>query len=74
MVRLISINLLFALGLMALLLGHIADNYIWLGFITAWCVAEGILSRDLSIKWWQWTILFLALALLDLTILFIFKP
>lgn len=73
MKMLIAVNLAFALGLAAMLIAKITNNYYWLAFITSWCVAEGWLARDHSIKWWQWALLLISLGILDVSILFIFK-
>lgn len=70
---LISINLAFALGFAAMLIAKISNDYYWLTFLTAWCVAEGVMARDHSIRWWQWALLLIALGCLDMTILLIFK-
>lgn len=73
MARLIIVNLLFALGLAALLVGGLTDNRLWLGFIIAWCIAEALLARDQTITWWQWSLLFLVLGMLDLAIVLTLK-
>jgi len=70
MYKLILINLVFALLLVWFLIEPIRSNWAWLGLITSWCVAEGWLSRDPSIRWWQWTLLFICLAGLDAAIYF----
>jgi hypothetical protein len=74
MALLILVNLAFALGLVTMLIVGITDNRIWLGFIAAWCFAEALLTRDQSIKWWQWLLLLAGLGVLDLAILYFFKP
>lgn len=70
MLRLIFINLLFALGLAFFVIHPITNNWAWLALIAAWCIAEAILSKDTSIKWWQWLLLFMVLGLMDVAIVF----
>lgn len=40
MKMLIAVNLAFALGLAAMLIAKVTNNYYWLGFLGAWCVFE----------------------------------
>lgn len=68
MLKLVLVNLLFALLLAVFIVLPIQENWAWLGLITCWCLAEAWLSRDTSITWWQWTLLFLCLGLLDVAI------
>lgn len=71
MFMLITVNLVFALGLVGLLVGNVVNNYVWLAFLALWCVAEGALARDPSIRWWQWLLVLVGLGCLDI-ILFLF--
>lgn len=72
MFKLIFVNLVFALLLLVMLLQQMSNNWLWLGFIALWCIAEAWLSKDQRIKWWQWLLLFASLACLDLAILYFF--
>lgn len=62
---LITVNLLFALGLVGLLMWPVENNWAWLGFITAWLLAETWLSRDPTIKWWHWAWVLIFLTVVD---------
>ena len=65
MKSLILINLFFALIMAVFLILPVASNWAWLGLIIAWCVGEGVLARDHSIRWWQWLALFVVLGSLE---------
>lgn len=71
MKTLILINILFALGLVSFLVLPVTDNWLWLIFISSWFVAEAWLSKDQSILWWQWALLFICLGALDVGLVYI---
>lgn len=64
MIKLVLVNLIFAL-LLAVFVITSQSNEAWLALITSWCLAEAWLSKDKSILWWQWLLLFICLGALD---------
>lgn len=73
MKKVIFVNLLFAVGLGFLLANKVTSNNIWLAFITVWCLAEGFLAKDKSVKGWQWALIIGGLCLLDIAVVLYFK-
>ncbi|WP_461534894.1 hypothetical protein [Spongorhabdus nitratireducens] len=70
MQALILVNLLFALVLGIFLILPVTSNWAWLVLIVSWCVAEGWLSKNASLRWWHFALLFSVLGLLELGIIF----
>ncbi|MGI9275810.1 MAG: hypothetical protein ACR2PT_13325 [Endozoicomonas sp.] len=73
MIKLIFVNLAFALLLAAFLLLPVTSNWAWLVMIALWCLAEGWIARDSSIRWWQWLLLFIVLGALDVGLVLLFR-
>jgi len=42
---------------------------VWVGFITAWCVADFWCAKDMHLSWWHWGLLFSVLIAIDLVAL-----
>lgn len=73
MLQLILINTFFASILLGFILMPVTSNWLWLILIFVWCWAEGIVSRNASVKWWHMLLVFIVLGTIEVYLISVFK-